>query len=390
MLIVTSSPSTAQVQGASPTTLTAPIQASDPNQVQIEALTSAVATLSTIVQNIIQTPQVAVSMLEIEGADPSEASTVGNSACYFCGGIGHFMEECNVVTEFTRAGKCKWSPNGKVVLPSGAMVSRRFTGAWLCDRIEEWHRQNPGQKATEMYLAVQAAPMPTAPLQTAVQPTRRYPAQQAEQRQSAKLERAYGSRQSPPIYSEEITGNSSSNMAFQAQYRDILPPITQKASTIKSGQSAEVSEDAEASRMVGGIQDKDRTAIRRCPEAAATNIPAAFGAATSTVQVHYNQQPASPNLSLRDKFSPRTLALASPLPSEPVPHWIETFPLAQAYIQVEPVPQTSSSSCQADAFLVHPPRHNLSPPIPAQTSILPSPVVPAPIPQFPPALQSYS
>ncbi len=214
--------------------------------------------------------------------------------------------------------------------------------------------------------------------------------QQAEQRQSAKLERAYGSRQSPPIYSEEITGNSSSNMAFQAQYRDILPPITQKASTIKSGQSAEVSEDAEASRMVGGIQDKDRTAIRRCPEAAATNIPAAFGAATSTVQVHYNQQPASPNLSLRDEFSPRTLAPASSLPSEPVPHWIETFPLAQAYIQVEPVPQTSSSSCQADAFLVHPPRHNLSPSIPAQTSILPSPAVPAPIPQFPPALQSYS
>jgi hypothetical protein len=107
----------------------------------------------------------------------------GGSVCNFCGVPGHFIQECEVVEEFTRFGKCKRSPEGKVVLPTGMMVPRGIPGAWMRNRIEEWHRQNPRQTAAQMYIEVTAAPTATAPSHTtAGRSYYSYPVPNVEQR----------------------------------------------------------------------------------------------------------------------------------------------------------------------------------------------------------------
>ena len=76
------------------------------------------------------------------------------SICNFCGIPGHYIWECEIVEEFIQFGKCKHNLEGKVVLPSGAMVPRGITGTWLCNRVDEWHRQNPGQLAAQIFFEV--------------------------------------------------------------------------------------------------------------------------------------------------------------------------------------------------------------------------------------------
>lgn len=77
----------------------------------------------------------------------------------FCGSPEHFMRACPEVTEYIRIGKCKRNIEGKVVLSSGAFVPREITGSNLKDRVDEWHRRNPGQLATgQMMFTVNAAP----------------------------------------------------------------------------------------------------------------------------------------------------------------------------------------------------------------------------------------
>ncbi|KAJ7656576.1 hypothetical protein B0H17DRAFT_1163367 [Mycena rosella] len=44
-----------------------------------------------------------------------------------------------------QAGRCKRNINGRVVLPSGMFVPREVPGRNLRERMEEWHRANPGQ-----------------------------------------------------------------------------------------------------------------------------------------------------------------------------------------------------------------------------------------------------
>ena len=62
------------------------------------------------------------------------------------------------VTEYIRIGKCKRNIDGKVVLLSGAFVPREITGGNLKDRVDKWHRRNPGQLATgQMMFTVNAA-----------------------------------------------------------------------------------------------------------------------------------------------------------------------------------------------------------------------------------------
>ena len=66
--------------------------------------------------------------------------------------------------EYIRTGKCKHNHEGRVVLLAGEMVPRHITGAWLRNRINEYHRQNPGQirAATMLFeIAQHDAPPPT-------------------------------------------------------------------------------------------------------------------------------------------------------------------------------------------------------------------------------------
>nr|GAT45998.1 predicted protein [Mycena chlorophos] len=81
--------------------------------------------------------------------------------CNMCGNIHHFIRNCEVVDEYTRLGKCKRDTNGRVTLPSGAFVPSRIAGKYLKDRIDEWHRQNPGQLAAAQLL-LGLAPQPIA------------------------------------------------------------------------------------------------------------------------------------------------------------------------------------------------------------------------------------
>ncbi len=75
----------------------------------------------------------------------SYANTATGQNCSFCGEIGHFIRECLKVEEMIKEGKCRRNIDGKIVLSTGAWVPRNIQGTWLKDRIEEWHRQNPGQ-----------------------------------------------------------------------------------------------------------------------------------------------------------------------------------------------------------------------------------------------------
>src|SRR5260370_23486721 len=78
----------------------------------------------------------------------------GPSACNFCSGARHYIQECKVVNEYICSGKCKCSLDGKVILASDVMVPHGIMGAWLCDRVDEWHRLNPGQMAMQMLFEV--------------------------------------------------------------------------------------------------------------------------------------------------------------------------------------------------------------------------------------------
>ena len=73
------------------------------------------------------------------------------TGCNYCGGP-HFIRECNQVTEDTKNGLCKRNVEGRVTLPSGAFVPREIPGKYLKERLEEWHRRNPGQLAASQML----------------------------------------------------------------------------------------------------------------------------------------------------------------------------------------------------------------------------------------------
>jgi hypothetical protein len=66
--------------------------------------------------------------------------------CNMCGGK-HYIRNCPVVDEYVLAGKCRRNIEGKVVLSTGAYVPREIPGTLLQERIDEWHRLNPGQLA---------------------------------------------------------------------------------------------------------------------------------------------------------------------------------------------------------------------------------------------------
>ena len=71
--------------------------------------------------------------------------SAARSMCNFCGGTGHFIQQCEIITEYNQAGKCKCGADGKVVPPSGVMVPHNILGTWLQDHVDECHWLNPRQ-----------------------------------------------------------------------------------------------------------------------------------------------------------------------------------------------------------------------------------------------------
>ena len=133
-----------------------PLQ-TDATTIKIEALTVAITNLGEMFK----------SAMDQSGGRPRNTALrpagASGSTCNFCRGTGHFIRECKVVAEYNRTGKCKRNHEGKVVLPSGAMVLRDVPGNWLRDHMDEWHRRNLGQMASQMILEVATAPTVSAP-----------------------------------------------------------------------------------------------------------------------------------------------------------------------------------------------------------------------------------
>jgi hypothetical protein len=151
----------------------------DPTAVKLEALVAAAISslgdklgdkLGDMFQTVFQAQvgqQAGAKPRNTGAAATGVSAPSSSSACAFCGGAGHFIRECDVVAEYTKAGKCKRSADGKVVLPSGAGISRTLAGSCLRERVDEWHRINPGQMAAQMLFEVAAVRTAPAPLNDA-------------------------------------------------------------------------------------------------------------------------------------------------------------------------------------------------------------------------------
>ncbi|KAG5323708.1 hypothetical protein C0989_011982, partial [Termitomyces sp. Mn162] len=55
---------------------------------------------------------------------------------------------CIKLEQMIRQGKIRRNAEGKIILPSGAMIPNYSGKRLYIERIEEWHRLNPGQIVT--------------------------------------------------------------------------------------------------------------------------------------------------------------------------------------------------------------------------------------------------
>ncbi|KAJ6530500.1 hypothetical protein DFH09DRAFT_1093550 [Mycena vulgaris] len=94
---------------------------------------------------------------QVNAAVPAQYNPPRSDGCTYCSDLSHFISMCPHVQVDIDAGKCRRDADGKVVLPTGAFVPRRVNGVNLRARIDEWHRQNPGQLASAQ-LAFNIAP----------------------------------------------------------------------------------------------------------------------------------------------------------------------------------------------------------------------------------------
>jgi hypothetical protein len=67
--------------------------------------------------------------------------------CNFCNLTGHFVYDCPEVVIYLNAGKIKKNIEGRITLPTSAYIPRSIEGVCMKDRVDEWHRRNPGQTA---------------------------------------------------------------------------------------------------------------------------------------------------------------------------------------------------------------------------------------------------
>jgi hypothetical protein len=93
--------------------------------------------------------------------------TVTSGSCHFCNEMGHMARDCAHCAEYIAQGKCKRNIEGRIVLASGAFIPRDVPGTCFKERIDEWHRRNPGQQAAAQMIynvMSQAVATDTAPV----------------------------------------------------------------------------------------------------------------------------------------------------------------------------------------------------------------------------------
>ncbi|KAF5379364.1 hypothetical protein D9615_006589 [Tricholomella constricta] len=83
-----------------------------------------------------------------KGGDGGRPNQSPNDNCLFCGGEGHYISSCPVHQAYAGEGRCRRTDDNKIGLPSGARIPAGTPGRYIKDKLDEWHRRNPGQLAT--------------------------------------------------------------------------------------------------------------------------------------------------------------------------------------------------------------------------------------------------
>jgi hypothetical protein len=81
------------------------------------------------------------------GPPPDASNDSNNIQCHYCGVYGHRISGCPQVANDIAQGKVRRDVEGRVILSSGSSIPRNTTGRWLKDKVDEWHKQNPNQRA---------------------------------------------------------------------------------------------------------------------------------------------------------------------------------------------------------------------------------------------------
>jgi hypothetical protein len=179
------------------------------------------------------------------------------------------------------------------------MVPCNVQGVWLCDRVDEWHQQNPGQMASQMILEVAAAQSVPAPASvSACQSSTGYPPQQVGQYPEVSQTEAYALRQVPaprpdaagrPRPAHENTASTapgshghSRAAAPTSLPRDLPPHLPQEgASPIKTSQEASAQETSRQAHPFTTIQG-----TTNAPRTTAPAQPWHEQAYTTTAKIH--------------------------------------------------------------------------------------------------------
>jgi len=102
--------------------------------------------LVTVLERITESFIKALSATAQQSSRPPRTTQALN--CNFCDGLGHFGRECEIALDYIKKGFCLRNIEGRITLPSGAFIPRDIPGKCFKDRLDEWHRRNPGQVGT--------------------------------------------------------------------------------------------------------------------------------------------------------------------------------------------------------------------------------------------------
>jgi hypothetical protein len=106
--------------------------------------------LSTLFEQMAQSflkvlaPQKSTTNHASSSTNTQATTTLDPLSCGFCGKSGHFIAQCLICVDYITNEKCKSNPEGNIVLPNGQYTPRSIPGQLIKDRIDEWHKHNPG------------------------------------------------------------------------------------------------------------------------------------------------------------------------------------------------------------------------------------------------------
>ncbi|KAJ7254442.1 hypothetical protein C8J57DRAFT_1437199 [Mycena rebaudengoi] len=135
-----------------------------------------VSTMAKLIE-VLATQKTSDSNFNVNGNNGGQKRTRPDG-CGYCSDLNHFINDCELVLDDIKAGKCKRNSDNRVVLPSGAFVPRTITGRDLRSRIERWHELNPGQLAAAQLMVEVAVEHLSTPASSSPMPLPRLPRNQ--------------------------------------------------------------------------------------------------------------------------------------------------------------------------------------------------------------------